>query len=122
MVTTEVTSQSWFGRIGESIKSFLFGLALFVAAFPVLFMNEGRAVKTEKSLKEGAGAVISVDSGRVDAVNDQKLVHMSGRAKTEETLADSDFQISANAIKLRRHVEMYQWEEKKESKTQKKLG
>ena len=122
MVTTEVTSQSWFGRIGESIKSFLFGLALFVAAFPVLFMNEGRAVKTEKSLKEGAGAVVSVDSGRVDAVNDQKLVHMSGRAKTEETLADSDFQISANAIKLRRHVEMYQWEEKKESKTQKKLG
>jgi len=122
MVTTEVTSQSWFGRIGESIKSFLFGLALFVAAFPVLFMNEGRAVKTEKSLKEGAGAVISVDSGRVDAANDQKLVHMSGRAKTDETLADSDFQISANAIKLRRRVDMYQWEEKKESKTQKKIG
>jgi hypothetical protein len=122
MVTTEVTSQSWFGRIGESIKSFLFGLALFVAAFPVLFMNEGRAVKTEKSLKEGAGAVVSVDSNRVDPANEQKLVHMSGQAKTAETLSDSDFQISANAIKLRRRAEMYQWEEKKESKTQKKVG
>jgi len=122
MVTTEVTTQSWFGRIRESIKSFLFGIAIFVAAFPVLFWNEGRAVKTEKSLKEGAGAVVSVDSNRVDPTNNKKLVHMTGHAKTDETLADSDFQVSANAVKLRRRVEMYQWEESKDSKTQKKVG
>ncbi|MGZ8797374.1 MAG: TMEM43 family protein [Thermoanaerobaculia bacterium] len=122
MVTTEVTSQSWFGRIGDSIKSFLFGLALFIAAFPILFLNEGRAVRTEKSLHEGAGAVISVPADRVNPANNQKLVHMTGKATTAETLTDPDFLVAANAIKLRRQVQMYQWEEKKESKTEKKIG
>ncbi|HEY3053848.1 MAG TPA: TMEM43 family protein [Thermoanaerobaculia bacterium] len=122
MVTTEVTTQSWFGRIRESIKSFLVGIAFFVASFPVLFLNEGRAVRTEKSLHEGQGAVISVPSERVNPANNLKLVHMTGKAITTETLTDPDFLVAANAIKLRRKVEMYQWEEKKESKTQKKLG
>ncbi len=122
MVTTEVTSESWFGRIGQSIKSFLFGLVLFIAAFPVLFFNEGRAVKTEKSLKQGAGAVISVPADRVNSANDQKLVHVTGRATTDETLTDPEFAVSANAVKLRRRAEMYQWAESKESKTEKKVG
>ena len=52
---TEVTSQSWFSRIVESIKSVLVGGAFFVLSFPVLFWNEGRAVRTAKSLEEGAG-------------------------------------------------------------------
>ncbi|HSP15033.1 MAG TPA: TMEM43 family protein [Thermoanaerobaculia bacterium] len=122
MVTTEVTSQSWFGRIGNSIKSFLFGIVLFIAAFPVLWWNEGRAVRTEKSLHEGQGAVISVPADRVDPANNQKLVHMTGKATTTETLTDPDFLVAANAIKLRRHVEMYQWQEKKSSETRKKVG
>jgi Transmembrane protein 43 len=122
MVTTEVSSQSWFGRIGESIKSFLLGIAFFIGAFPVLFLNEGRAVKTEKSLKEGAGAVVTVPADRVDPKYEQKLVHLTGKATTTETLADPDFLVAANAVKLRRHVEMYQWAEKKDTKTEKKVG
>jgi len=122
MVTTEVTSQSWFGRIRESIKSFFLGIAFFIAAFPILWYNEGRAVRTEKSLHEGQGAVISVPSDRVNTANNQKLVHMTGKATTTEFLADPEFNVSANAIKLRRRVEMYQWEEKKESETRKKVG
>jgi hypothetical protein len=122
MVVTEVTSQSWGGRIKESIKGFIFGLGLFAFAFPVLWMNEGRAVKTEKSLKEGQGAVVSVPSDKIDAANEHKLVHLTGRATTDETLKDADFLVARNAIKLRRTVEMYQWEEKKEEKERKKLG
>ncbi|MGZ7077859.1 MAG: TMEM43 family protein [Thermoanaerobaculia bacterium] len=122
MVVTEVTNQSWGGRIKESIKGFIIGLGLFAFAFPVLWMNEGRAVKTEKSLKEGQGAVISVPPDTVSAANEHKLVHMSGKATTAEVLADPEFLVSQNAIKLRRKVEMYQWKEKKESKERKKLG
>jgi transmembrane protein TMEM43 len=122
MVTTEVTSQSWFGRIGNSIKSFLVGIVFFIASFPLLWWNEGRAVRTEKSLHEGQGAVITVPADRVNPANNQKLVHMTGKATTNETLTDPDFLIAANAIKLRRRVEMYQWQEKKSSETRKKLG
>jgi len=121
-MVTVVTQQSWFSRIKDSFKSVVVGLAFFVAAFPVLFLNEGRAVKTEKSLEEGQGAVISVKADAVDPANDQKLVHLSGQAATPETLADSEFGVSANAIKLRRTVEMYQWKEKEESKTEKQTG
>jgi Transmembrane protein 43 len=122
MVTTEVTSTSWFGRIGDSIKSFIFGLAIFAGSFFLLFWNEGRAVRTEKSLNEGKGAVVSIPSDRVNPANNQKLVHLTGKAVTAETLSDPDFLIAANAIKLRRNVEMYQWEEKKETSTRKKVG
>jgi transmembrane protein TMEM43 len=122
MVTTEVTSQSWFGRIGNSIKSFLVGIVFFIASFPLLWWNEGRAVRTEKSLHEGQGAVITVPADRVNPANNQKLVHMTGKATTNETLTDPDFLIAANAIKLRRRVEMFQWQEKKSSETRKKLG
>jgi len=121
-MVTEITSESWFGRMAKSIAGVLFGIGLFFASFAVLFWNEGRAVKTEKSLHEGQKIVVSVPSDHVDALNNQKLVHVTGRATTTETLTDPDFLVAANAIKLRRRVEMYQWEEKKESKTRKKLG
>ena len=123
MVTTEVTNVSWFGRIRESIKGFIVGLGLFVASFPILFWNEGRAVKTEKSLKEGAGAVVSIPASEVNPTFEQKLVHLTGRATTEETLTDPEFGITApNAIALRRRVEMYQWDEETKTEERKKVG
>ena len=82
------SSESWFSRLFGSIKSVLFGLILFIAAFPVLFWNEGRAVKTARSLKEGAGAVVSVPADAVNAANEGKLVHVSGAVATEAPVAD----------------------------------
>lgn len=119
---TEVSSESWFSRIGGAFKGIIFGLVLFIAAFPLLFWNEGRAVKTYKTLKEGGGAVVSVPADRVDSANEGKLVHLSGKAVTEATLTDPVFGVSASALKLRREVEMYQWHESSKSETKKKLG
>jgi hypothetical protein len=119
---TEVTGQSWFSRLFESIKSVLLGIVLFVVAFPVLFWNEGRAVRTAKSLAEGASVVVSVPADAVNPANEGKLVHLTGVATTTETLSDPEFGISAPAIKLKRQVEMYQWEEQKKSQSRKKLG
>ena len=119
---TEVSEQSWFSRIGGAIKGIIFGLILFVIAFPLLFWNEGRAVKTYKTLKEGSGLVVSVPTDNVDPANQGKLVHVSGKAVTEDTLHDPVFGLSANALKLRREVEMYQWQEHSKSDTEKKLG
>lgn len=119
---TEVTHESWFSRIGGAIKGILVGLVLFVVAFPLLFWNEGRAVKRYKTIKEGGGAVISVASDEVLPANAGKLIHISGKANTEATLTDPVFGVSANALKLRRFVEMYQWKESTESQTEKKLG
>ena len=122
MAYTEVTSQSWFSRIGGAIKGVLIGILLVVIAFPLLFWNEGRAVKRYKTLKEGAGEVISIPVDTVDSANSGKLIHVTGRANTEAILSDTVFGVSANAIHLKREVEMYQWNENVSTKTKKKVG
>jgi hypothetical protein len=119
---SEVSSKSWFSRIRDAITGVLFGLVLFIVAFPVLFWNEGRAVKTYKTLKEGGNAVVAVVSERVDPVTAGKLIHVTAKADTEVTLVDPVFKVAAKALKLRRVVEMYQWKETTEKKTKDKLG
>lgn len=120
---TEVSSQSWFGRIGDSFKSVIVGLILFVVAFPLLFWNEGRAVTTARSLSEGQGALVKPALDRVDPANDGKLIYLSGAATSDETLSDPMLNVKEDkALRLVRKVEMFQWQEKKKTEKKKKLG
>ena len=119
---SEFTSESWFGRLGGAIKGVLIGIVLFVISFPLLWWNEGRAVKTAKGLTEAGGSVVSVTADQVDAANDRKLVHMTALATTDEILHDPEFAVSVPAIRLRRKAEMYQWHQKESSETRKKFG
>lgn len=119
---SEVTSQSWFGRIGGAFKGILVGLVLIGIAALLLFWNEGRAVKRHQTLQEGGGDVVSVSTSEVDPGNEGKLIHLNGLAETGETLSDAEFGVSRRALKLRRKVEMYQWKESSSSETRKKLG
>src|SRR5262245_27299457 len=119
---TEVTHESWFSRIGGAVKGVVFGGTLFVLSFPFLFWNEGRAVKTYKSLKEGAAAVVSVSADSVNPAQSGKLIHVASKATTDETLKDPVFGVSAPAIRLKRVAEIFQWKEESEKKTDTKLG
>ena len=119
MAVTEeriVDNPSWAQRLGSSFKGVLVGLALFVAGFPILFLNEGRAVDTARRLKEGAGAVVDVPADKIDAANEGKLVHVSGKADTQDVLSDDVFGVSATALRLTRTVEVYQTVEHAETK------
>lgn len=116
------SSSSWFSRLGKAFTGIVVGIILIIVGIGLLFWNEGRAVKTYNTLKEGQGLVIDVASDSVDAANDGKLVHLTADALTDETLVDQDFGISANVIRLRRDVLMYQWEETRQSETRKKIG
>ncbi|MEY3480469.1 MAG: hypothetical protein RIQ71_1244 [Verrucomicrobiota bacterium] len=119
----QVTSSfSWFSRLGKAFTGIVVGIILIIIGIGLLFWNEGRAVKTYKTLKEGQGLVVDIASDSVDAANSGKLVHLSAEAVTDETLVDQDFGVSANAIRLLRNVEMYQWKQSESSETRKKLG
>jgi len=121
VVRTESTG--WFSRIVSSIKGVLVGLALFVASFPLLFWNEGRAVHRAQDLEEGRGAVIEASADAVRPADEGKLVHLSGNAVTTDALADTELGPTApGALRLRRTVEMFQWRERKETRTTKSLG
>ncbi len=119
---SETSSQGWLSKLGGAIKGVLIGLVMVIAAFPLLFWNEGRAVKTAKSLDEGRGAVVTVPSDKLDPANEGKLVHMTGRAKTADTVSDPVLGVSANALSLKRKVEMYQWKEAAKSEKKDKVG
>lgn len=119
---TEVSTQSWLSRLTGAFMGLLFGFAMFVAAFPLLFWNEGRALERTQTLEEGSGAVIHIGAESVSSENNGKLVHLSGTATTNEILSDPTFEVSQNALKLRRNASMYQWEEESTEKTEKQLG
>ena len=122
MAVTEVQETSYFARLGGAIKGVFAGIVLFIVAFPLLFWNEGRAVKRAQTLAAGASSVIAAEADKVLPENEGKLVHVSGKLVSDATLTDPEFGISVKGIRLVRKVEMYQWREKSSSKTEKKLG
>ncbi len=123
MAVTETTRESWGSRLGSSLKGIVIGAALFIVAFPVLFWNEGDSVKTEKALDEGEGAYVAVESnGVVNPEMNGKLVHMTGKVETKDVLADDEFGISVEGIRLERRVEMYQWVEDERTVEKKNVG
>jgi hypothetical protein len=117
-----VSTVSWFGRIKRAVVGVFVGLLLVVLMVVGLFWNEGRAVQTAQSLAEGASAVVSVDTDSVDPANEGKLVHVSGQVAASGELADDDFGIAAQGLRLSRNAEMYQWKEESRSETKTNLG
>jgi len=119
---TTTTNTSWFSRIGNAIGGIIFGVILFLGSFVLLTWNEGRAIQREKTLTAGASQVISISADELLADNDGKLVHFSGDAMADGPVEDPIFGIQAEALKLRRDVEMYQWQQSEKSETKQKLG
>ena len=119
---SETSYTSWWDRIKTSLGGLLFGLALIGGSIPGIFWNEGRAVNTQRALDEGAGLSVTVPADKIDRANDGKLVHVTGTAKAGGQVRDPDIGLSANGVRLVRHVEMFQWKEHKKSESRSKLG
>lgn len=118
----DVTSQSWGGGVGNSCMGAILGLILFFGSFILLSWNEGRSVHEIRNLDEGERLVISVPAAQPDPTNQNKLIYTTGQTATNDVLSDTSFNFNLNALQLNRIVQMYQWKEKSESKTEKKLG
>lgn len=119
---TAVTHTSWFSRIGASFKGLLFGILLLVVGVGLLFWNEGRAVKTHRALVESQGLVVSINAQEAAPQMNGKLVHISGEATSNQTLNDNLLPVSAEALKLQRQVETYQWKETSHAEEKKNMG
>jgi len=123
MSHTEVTSRSWTQRVGTALVMVLLGLVLLPACTWLLFWNEGRSVGVARALAEGAGIVFAVPGERIDPAMEGKLVHLTGAVVPQSIPRDTQLGIEADgAIGLLRRVEMFQWVETSESRTQTKLG
>lgn len=116
------SSQSWFSRLGGSFKSTFGGFVLLIISIVLLWWNEGRAVKTARGLEEGLDNVISLEKAEIDESFNGKLIHVHGIISTDEKLYDDEFAIATNGLRLKRTVEMFQWQETAKSTTVKKVG
>lgn len=112
----------WFSKIKNAFGSLVFGIILFLVAFPLIWWNEGRAVREATGIAAGQKAVHSVSADKLDPGNEGKLIHVSGEATSKQPLQDPFTGLSASVLRLRRQVEIYQWREKKNTRTRKKLG
>lgn len=120
---TEVTNTGWFSRLGNSFKGIGTGIILIIASTILLWWNEGRTVRTGDAIAEAqlqTEPMPSID--KVDSAFNGKLVYATGQAVTKDELIDPLFGIKANAIKLNRKVEYYQWVEHSKSEKRTKVG
>jgi hypothetical protein len=101
----------------ESIKGFFIGLVLFIAAFPVLWWNEG-CVDSADIAK--TAVIAKPDASGTEG--EGKLVAVTDKLAVTERVGDPDMLAPGAYVELRRDVEMYAWIEKKESRTEKRLG
>ncbi|KKS71718.1 MAG: hypothetical protein UV42_C0021G0013, partial [Candidatus Magasanikbacteria bacterium GW2011_GWE2_42_7] len=116
---TEVTKKSWGSRLGGSIGGIFFGILLFLAAFAVLFWNEGR-VGLSETAKDAKPFDASVE--QLQAPADGTLVAASGVLSSVDEIGDGQFLKNGNYLIVRRNVETYAWVEKSQSTTETKIG
>jgi hypothetical protein len=119
---SEVGESSWLEQLGESFGSILVGLLLIAGACVLLFWNEGRAVRTARSLQEGSDVVRTVSADTIDPANEGRRVHIVGMLKAGGPAEDPEFDMKSPGVRLRRTVEMYQWAEDQQSEQHKRLG
>ena len=117
-----VEKKGFFSRLMSSIGGVFIGILLVLIAFPVLFCNEGRAVRSARGLAEGAASVQSIDASKVDPSKEGALVHLTGEATSAGVLRDETFPLQTAGLGLSRTVEMYQWVEDSKRQSKEKLG
>lgn len=114
---TSVSEQGLGGSLMDSIKGVAAGALMFFVSFVVLWMNEGRVDPSELAKRS-----TPVKADAVDSSANGKFVSVTGTLNTEEKIGDPELLNPGSYIKLDRSVEMFAWVEKKESKTETKLG
>lgn len=121
-MSEETTTISWGSRLKNALMGILIGFALIIGAIVLIFWNERHSLHIAQSLEQTQKVLISVPLTPINNQNNLKVVYFSGLATTTDHLVDSIVGITLNAINLNRKVEMYQWKENVETKTEKQVG
>lgn len=101
----------------------LFGFAMLVGSVLLLYWNEGRAVDASRALARGQGQVVEASIESVNPALEGTLVHATGPLTAGTPARDPIFGISAsNLVRVQRKVEMFQWQEQKNSGKHESVG
>jgi len=118
----EITTHSWISRMASALLGILVGILLIIAMFVLIYINESRGLHMAQSLAQTKQVVITVKSAPIEEKNNLKVIYLNGLATTNNILNDALLGIAVKGIRLKRKVEMYQWQQQTETKTEKELG
>ncbi len=119
---TETSYTSYGENIGNSFKGIFVGFILLIVSIVLLWWNEGRSVEQASALKEMQEKITTLPDTSYNAQYDGKAVLLQGMVKPLNEVVDPEFGVKTDGLVLRKSVQMYQWKENKESKSQDKLG
>lgn len=114
---TKVTHQSFGKNILNSFVGAIIGILLFLGSFAVLWMNEGKI-----NWAKVADTSTPVQAATVDGGTDGTFVAVTGNMVSGEQIGDAPYLKPGAYLKLERRAEMFAWQEKESSKTEKELG
>jgi len=115
---TTVTTRGYGSRIFDSIKGVVFGFLLFVAAFGVLYWNEGRVDLSSIAKKSTEISSTTPSDGSANGT----FVSTTGTVSSTEMLGDSLYLKPGAYLEVNRVPEMYAWTEEKTEKKQSNTG
>lgn len=89
------------------------GLIFILIGICILWFNEKRTVKQEEAIQEAKSKYIDITSEEINTKNNNKLISTIGKIDLNniESLKDETFEINVKSSKLKRIVEIYEWEE-----------
>ncbi len=94
------------------LGAFIFGPILLLGSTGLLGWNEYRTARTAAALSNAEKAAVTVSSDKVDPAAEGKIIFTQSAAVSGETLRDEAFGVAVPALRLKREVEMFQWNEK----------
>jgi len=118
----EVTRKSWAEKFEESFYLCILGAILFICAFPALWFNERRAVRTTELITDGLNNCYELDPNILSPEKNGKLVYLSGMAECPEPLKDELIGVTIEkTLKMNRKVEMFQYKEETKTSNQRDM-
>jgi hypothetical protein len=98
------------------VRNAIAGFLLVAGALAFFGWNEHRTVDRAKALAATLESAVTVREGRVDEALEGQLVRVEGNITGSGPLRDGKIPYETNALRLRRTVQMFQWEERKEKR------
>ena len=91
--------------------AWLIGLFFLVVGLAIVVGYEIYWARVVVPERECMAKAISVNADKPDSQNDGKLIYMTGGLAGVENLTDTGFGVAVDALRLRRRVSMYQWQQ-----------
>ncbi|NTW01395.1 MAG: hypothetical protein HGA19_08795 [Oscillochloris sp.] len=113
---TQVTRTGCLGNFFNSVVGAIFGVLLFIGAFPLIWFGEGRT-----NLAQVAATSILASTNQIDPTNQGKLIAVTG-APEASPVGDSPYLRPGAYLRIERIAEMFAWVEHEHTKTRDTAG